>query len=113
MFKKDPYEFEPIKELVLTMHYGFIDGFKKGWNNISMLWLDKLKQHLKNAGNRSINQFCLKRLTGILNLDELVKKICQPTEENEQEEIEDDFALQEEDEDKKEEKKTTESLNWD
>jgi hypothetical protein len=25
MFKKDTYEFEPIKELVLTMHFGFID----------------------------------------------------------------------------------------
>ncbi len=24
MFKKDTYEFEPIKELVLTMHFGFI-----------------------------------------------------------------------------------------
>jgi hypothetical protein len=60
MFKKDSYEFEPIKELVLTMHFGFIDGLKKGWNNINRLWLDKLKQHLKNAGNRSITQICLK-----------------------------------------------------
>ncbi len=30
MFKKDTYEFEPIKELVLTMHFGFIDKLKKG-----------------------------------------------------------------------------------
>jgi hypothetical protein len=29
MFKKDTYEFEPIKELVLTMHHGFIDSLKK------------------------------------------------------------------------------------
>ncbi len=29
MFKKDTYEFEPIKELVLTMHFGFIDKLKK------------------------------------------------------------------------------------
>ncbi len=29
MFKKDTYEFEPIKELVLTMHFGFIDSLKK------------------------------------------------------------------------------------
>jgi hypothetical protein len=68
---------------------------------------------LKNAGNRSINQICLKRLTGILNLDELVKKIHQPTKKNEQEKIEDEFDLQEEDKDKEEDKKTTESLDWD
>ncbi len=60
MVKKDTYEFEPIKELVLTMHFGFIDKLKKGWNHIDMAWLDKLKQHLKNAGNRSIKQICLK-----------------------------------------------------
>jgi hypothetical protein len=30
MFKKDTYEFEPIKELVLTMHFGFIESLKKG-----------------------------------------------------------------------------------
>jgi hypothetical protein len=113
MFKKDTYEFEPTKELVLTMHYGFIDGLEKGWNNINKLWLDKLKQHLKNAGNRSINQICLKQLIGILNLDELVKKIRQPTKENKQEEIEDDFDVQKEDEDKEEDKKTTELLDWD
>ena len=29
MFKKDTYEFEPIKELVLMMHFGFIEGLKK------------------------------------------------------------------------------------
>ncbi len=29
MFKKDTYEFEPIKELVLMMHFGFIDKLKK------------------------------------------------------------------------------------
>ncbi len=29
MFKKDTYEFEPIKELVLTMHFGFIESLKK------------------------------------------------------------------------------------
>jgi hypothetical protein len=34
MSNKDTYEFEPIKELVLTMHFGFIDKLKKGWNNI-------------------------------------------------------------------------------
>ncbi len=56
MFKKDTYEFEPIKELVLTMHFGFIDSLKKGWNHIYRAWLDKLKQHLKNAGNRLIKQ---------------------------------------------------------
>jgi hypothetical protein len=90
MFKKDTYEFEPIKELVLTMHFGFIDKLKKGWNHIYKGWLDKLKQHLKNAGNRLIKQICLKQLTGILNLDSLVKKIRQPTEKNDlQEEIED------------------------
>jgi hypothetical protein len=43
MFKKDTYEFEPIKELVLAMHFGSIDNLKKGWNNINKLWLDKLK----------------------------------------------------------------------
>jgi hypothetical protein len=52
MSKKDTYEFEPIKELVLTMHFGFIESLKKGWNHIYKAWLDKLKQHLKNAGNR-------------------------------------------------------------
>ncbi len=30
MFKKDTYDFEPIKELVLMMHFGFIDKLKKG-----------------------------------------------------------------------------------
>ncbi len=60
MFKNDTYEFEPIKELVLTTHFGFIDKLKKGWNHISKAWLDKLKQHLKNAGNRLIKQICLK-----------------------------------------------------
>ncbi len=30
MFNKDTYEFEPIKELVLTMHFGFIESLKKG-----------------------------------------------------------------------------------
>ncbi len=30
MFKKGTYEFEPIKELVLTIHFGFIDKLKKG-----------------------------------------------------------------------------------
>jgi hypothetical protein len=98
MFKKDTYEFKPIKELVLTMHFGFIESLKKGWNHIYKVWLDKLKQHLKNAGNRLIKQIRLKRLTGILNLDSLVKKICQPTEKN---------GLQEEIEDKDEDKKTT------
>jgi hypothetical protein len=29
MFKKDTYEFEPMKELVLTMHFRFIDKLKK------------------------------------------------------------------------------------
>jgi hypothetical protein len=29
MFKKDTHEFEPIKELVLTMHFGFIESLKK------------------------------------------------------------------------------------
>ena len=60
MFKKDTYEFEPIKELVLTMHFGFIESLKKGWNHIYKVWLDKLKQHLKNAGNRLIKQIHLK-----------------------------------------------------
>ena len=104
MFKKDTYEFEPIKNLVLTMHFGFIESSKKGWNHIYKVWLDKLKQHLKNAGNRSIKQICLKRLTGILNLDSLVKKICQPTKKND---------LQEEIEDEDEDKKTTKSPDWD
>jgi hypothetical protein len=49
MFKKDTYEFEPIKELVLMMHFGFIESLKKCWNHIYKAWLDKLKQHLKNA----------------------------------------------------------------
>ena len=40
MFKKDTYEFEPIKELVLTMHFGFIDKLKKGWNHIYKGWLE-------------------------------------------------------------------------
>jgi hypothetical protein len=56
MFKKDTYEFEPIKELVLTMHFGFIESLKNGWNHICKVWLDIIKQHLKNAGNRSIKQ---------------------------------------------------------
>jgi hypothetical protein len=60
MFKKDTYEFEPMKGLVLTMHVGFIESLKKGWNHIYKAWLDKLKQHLKNAGNRLIKQICLK-----------------------------------------------------
>jgi hypothetical protein len=60
MFKKDTYEFEPIMELVLTMPFGFIDSLKKGWNHINKRWLEKLKQHLKNAGNRSIKQILLK-----------------------------------------------------
>ncbi len=42
MFKKDTYEFEPIKELVLTMHFGFVEILKKGWNHIYKVWLDKL-----------------------------------------------------------------------
>ncbi len=92
-----------------------------------------MKQHLKNAGNRSIKKICLKQLTGILNLDSLVKKIRQPTKKNDlQEEIKDEdkdkktpgiFNLdslvkkihlptecndfQEENEDKDEDKKTT------
>ena len=102
MFKKDTCEFEPIKELVLTMHFGFIDKLKKGWNHIYKGWLVKLKQHLKNAGNRSIKQICLKQLTGILNLDSLVKKIRHPTEKND---------LQEEIEDEDEDKKTTQLPN--
>jgi hypothetical protein len=98
MFKKDTYEFKPIKELVLRMHFGFIDSLKKGWNHIYKGWLEKLKQHLKNAGNRLIKQICLKRLTGIFNLDSSVKKIRLQTEKND---------LQEEIEDKDEDKKTT------
>ncbi len=54
------YEFEAIKEPVLMMHFGFIKSLKKGWNHIYRAWLDKLKQHLKNAGNRLIKQICLK-----------------------------------------------------
>ncbi len=42
MFKKDTYEFEPIKELVLPMHFVFIDSLKKGWNHIYKGWLEKL-----------------------------------------------------------------------
>ncbi len=68
---------------------------------------------MKNAGNRSVTQICLKQLTGILNLDESLKKTHQPTKINEQEEIEDNFGSQEEDEDKVEDKKTTEFLDWD
>ncbi len=98
MFKKDTYEFEPIKELVLTMHCGFIDKLKKGWNHIHKAWLDKLKQHLKNAGTRLIKQIHLVQLTGILNLDSMVMKIRLQTEKND---------LQEEIEDKDKDKKTT------
>jgi hypothetical protein len=104
MFKKDTYEIEPIKELVLTMHFGFIVSLKKGWNHIYKAWLDKLKQHLKNAGNRLIKQIHLKRLTGIFNLDSLVKKIRLQTEKND---------LQEEIEDKDKDKKTTNLPDWD
>ncbi len=61
-----------------------------------------MKQHLKNAGNRSIKQICLKRVTGIFNLDSSVKKIRLQTEKNDlQEEIED------------EDKKTTNLPDWD
>jgi hypothetical protein len=86
-----------------------------------------------------IQQICLKRLTGILNLDSLVKKICQPAKKNDlQEEIEDEDKdkkstrifhsdllvkkvhlptenndLQEENEDKDEDKKTTKLPDWD
>ncbi len=74
MFKKDTYEFEPFKKLVLTMHFGFIESLKKGWNHIYKAWLKKLKQHLKNARNRSIKRICLKRLTGMFNLDSSVKR---------------------------------------
>jgi hypothetical protein len=102
MFKKDTYEFKLIKELVLTMHFGFIKSLKKGWNHIYKAWLDKLKQHLKNTGNRSIKQIHLKRMTGIFSLDSSVKKICLQTEKND---------LQEEIEDKDE--KTTHSPDWD
>ncbi len=104
MLKKDTYEFEPIKELVLTMHFGFIDKLKKGWNHIYKAWLDKLKKHLKNAGNRSIKQICLNQLTGIVNLDSMQKKIRLQTEKND---------LQEEIEDKDEDEKTTDSPDWD
>ncbi len=102
MFKKDTYEFEPIKKLVLTMHFGFIESLKKGWNHIYKAWLDKLKQHLKNTGNRLIKQICLKLLTGIFNLDSSVKKIRLQTEKND---------LQEEIEDK--DKKTSDLPDWD
>ncbi len=104
MFKEDTYEFEPIKGLVLMMHFGFIDKLKKGWNHIYKAWLDKLKQHLKNAGNRLIKQIRLKRLTGILNSDSMVKKTRLQTEKNDS---------QEEIEDKDEGKKTTNSPDWD
>ncbi len=104
MFKKDTYEFEPITELVLTVHFGFIESLKKGWNHIYKAGLDKLKQHLKNAGNRLIKQICLKQLTGILSLDSSGKKIRQPTEKN-------DF--QEEIEDVNKDKKTTKFPDWD
>jgi hypothetical protein len=104
MFKKDTYEFEPIKELVLTMHFGFIDSMKKGWNHVYKGWLEKLNQHLKNTGNRSMKQIRLKRLTGIFNLDSSVKKIRLPTEKND---------LQEEIEDEDEDKKTTNLPDWD
>ncbi len=103
MFKKDPYEFEPIKELVLTMHFGFIDKLKKGWNHIYKAWLDKLKPHLKNAGNRSIKQIRLKRLTAILNSDSMAKKIRLQTEKND---------LQEEIEGKDKNEKTTDLPDW-
>jgi hypothetical protein len=63
-----------------------------------------LKQHLKNAGNRSIKQIRLKRLTGIFNLDSLVKMIRLPTEKND---------LQEEIKDKDKDMKTTNLLDWD
>ncbi len=59
---------------------------------------------MKNAGNSSIKQICLKRLTGIFNLDSLVKKLQQPTEKND---------LQEEIEDEDEDKKTTNLPDWD
>ncbi len=98
IFKKDTYEFEPIKELVLRMQFGFIDKSRKGWNHIYNGWLDKLKQHLKNAGKRLIKQICLKRQTGILNLDSMVKKISLQTEKND---------LQEGIDNKDKDKKTT------
>jgi hypothetical protein len=104
MFKKDTYEFEPIKELVLTMHFGFIESLKKGWNHIYKAWLDYLKQHLKNVGSRLIKQICLKQLTGIFSLDSLVKKIRLQTEKND---------LQEEIEDKDKDEKTTNLPDWD
>ncbi len=63
-----------------------------------------MKQHLKNAGNKSIKQICLKRLTGIFNLDSLVNKIRLRTEKND---------LQEEIKDKDEDKKTTNLPDWD
>jgi hypothetical protein len=47
----------------------------------------QIKAALKNAGNRSIKQICLKQLTGILNLDSLVKKTRQPTEKNDLQEV--------------------------
>jgi hypothetical protein len=104
MFKRDTYEFEPIKELVLMMHFGFIDSLKKGSNNIYKAWLDRLKQHLKNAGNRLIKQICLKQLTGIFNLDSSVKRIHLQTKKND---------LQEEITDEDKDEKTTDLLNWD
>jgi hypothetical protein len=63
-----------------------------------------LKQHLKNAGNRSIKLICLRQLTGIFDLDSLVTKICLPTEKND---------LQEEIKVEDEDKKTTDSPDWD
>jgi hypothetical protein len=63
-----------------------------------------LKQHLENAGNRLIKQICLKQLTGILNLDSMVKKIHLQTEKND---------LQEEIEDKGKDKKITDLPDWD
>ncbi len=63
-----------------------------------------MKQHLKNAGNRSIKQIRLKRLTGILNLDSMVKKIRLQTEKND---------LQEEIVNEDKDKKTTHLPDWD
>ena len=61
-----------------------------------------MKQHLKNAGNRLIKQIHLKQLTGIFNLDSLVKKIHLQTEKN-------DLL----DEIKDEDEKTTNLPDWD